>query len=38
MMTALTKVLSRSTGAEVDADGPKIILIFCGAGLFPDLR
>jgi hypothetical protein len=36
MMAALAKVLSR-TGAEVDADGLKTILIFCGAGLFLSL-
>jgi hypothetical protein len=33
MMAALVKVLSRSTGLDVDAEGLKTILIFCGAGL-----
>lgn len=37
MMAALAKVLSRSTGADVDADGLKTILIFCGAGLLLSL-
>ena len=37
MMAELAKVLSRSTGADVDADGLKTILIFCGAGLFLSL-
>jgi hypothetical protein len=36
-MAALVKVLSRSTGMDVDAEGLKTILIFCGAGLFLSL-
>ena len=37
MMAALAKVLTRSTGADVDADGLKTILIFCRGGLFLSL-
>ncbi|MGY4510222.1 hypothetical protein [Bradyrhizobium sp. USDA 3650] len=33
MMAALVKVLSRSTGIQVEAEDLKIILIFCGLGL-----
>lgn len=36
-MATLVKVLSRTTGTDVDVDGLKIILIFCGAGLFLSL-
>lgn len=37
MMTALAKVLSHSTGIDLDADGLKTILIFCGSGLLLSL-
>ncbi len=36
-MAALTKVLSRTTGADVDIEDLKIVLIFCGAGLLLSL-
>jgi hypothetical protein len=37
MMAALAKVLSRSTGAALDVEGLKVILIFCGTGLLLSL-
>ncbi|WP_187436804.1 hypothetical protein [Bradyrhizobium rifense] len=37
MMAALAKALSHSTGADIDVDGPKVIMIFCGTGLFLSL-
>jgi hypothetical protein len=37
MMAALTKVLWRTTGADVDIEDLKIVLIFCGAGLLLSL-
>ena len=37
MMAALVKALSRTTSRDVDVDGLKIILIFCGAGLLLSL-
>lgn len=37
MMPALTKVLWRTTGADVDIEDLKIVLIFCGAGLLLSL-
>ncbi|WP_164988239.1 hypothetical protein [Bradyrhizobium betae] len=37
MMAALTKVLWRTTGADVDIEDLKIVLIFCGAGLLQSL-
>lgn len=33
MMAALAKALSHATGADIDVEGLKTILIFCGAGL-----
>ncbi len=32
-MAALARVLSRTTGIEIDVDTLRPILIFCGAGL-----
>lgn len=37
MMAALTKVLWRTTGADVDIEDLKIVLIFSGAGLLLSL-
>lgn len=36
-MAALTKPLSQETGADIDVEGLKTILIFCGAGLLLSL-
>jgi hypothetical protein len=33
-MAALARALSRAIGIDVDVETLKIILIFCGAGLF----
>ncbi|MET4276224.1 MULTISPECIES: hypothetical protein [unclassified Bradyrhizobium] len=33
MMAVLVKALSRTTGRDIDVEGLKIILIFCGTGL-----
>jgi hypothetical protein len=32
-MTAIARALSRATGAEVDVETLKTIVLFCGAGL-----
>jgi hypothetical protein len=37
MMAALAKALSQATGADIDVEGLKVILIFCGAGLLLSL-
>ncbi|MCW1988715.1 hypothetical protein ABIE85_004279 [Bradyrhizobium diazoefficiens] len=37
MMAALTKVLWRTTGADVDIEDLKIVLIFSGGGLLLSL-
>ncbi|MGY4427860.1 hypothetical protein ACVWWO_000337 [Bradyrhizobium sp. F1.13.1] len=36
-MVALLKALSSTTGTNSDEEGPKTVLIVCGAGLFLSL-
>jgi hypothetical protein len=36
-MTALARILSRASGAEVDVETLKTIAMFCGVGLFVSL-
>ncbi len=37
-MTALARILSRASGAEVDVETLKTIAMFCGVGLFVSNR
>jgi hypothetical protein len=37
MMAALAKALSHATGANIDVEGLKVIVTFCGAGLLLSL-